>query len=497
MPGAQRWTAVTLIVANVAFAALCHFHAHRRYADRLNTLDTLYDAGATPSVPAPAPAMSRRTWVLIIDGLRADAIATMPRLQTLARSGVQRTLVAELPSYTYASLTTLVTGIEPFYSGVRLNGGSVHHRYDTLLAAAARAGVPSVIASDHWRSFDAALDWKNGPRAMHASIDELIRRSGQREMAWIHVDEVDAAGHRFGARSREYRNAAIQADEVVGRLAAALDSSRDEFVVVSDHGHVARGGHGGPEPAARDGIFVAAGTGVGRARALPPARLRDACATIAMLAGIAPPVDNLGAPMADILASDVDARTLLAPAERERVTAQSRLLVAPDAVAGRLAQRRAARFPWAFGACAVLVAAWLAPRRWRPRAVDGAPLAAFAVVFAALYAAAGYGLSWTLPRGYAGFVIDTALVGAAGAVACVLVGRWRRLGGRARAAQQASFVFALACAYSFAVAESGTNPAWLEGPHRSFALVLIATAGFYAALGLAIIALAGARYDGH
>jgi hypothetical protein len=45
------------------------------------------------------------------------------------------------------------------------------------------------------------------------------------------------------------------------------------------------------------------------------------------------------------------------------------------------------------------------------------PLAGAVAVFSALFYAAGYGVTWSIPRGEAGFLFDTALFGLASSVA--------------------------------------------------------------------------------
>jgi hypothetical protein len=68
-------------------------------------------------------------------------------------------------------------------------------------------------------------------------------------LAFVHVLRVDGWGHRKGAGSAEYRKAAGEADAIVGELVALAPDAR--WFLLSDHGHLPRGGHGGPERAIR------------------------------------------------------------------------------------------------------------------------------------------------------------------------------------------------------------------------------------------------------
>src|SRR6266498_1056568 len=119
-----RSTLALLLATALALTALSHLHSHSWLVLRLDTERTQYaPAAERPDAPVPVPAAAARVWIVIIDGLRSDAIDDMPALAELAERGVRRTLRAEFPSYTTASLTALATGVEPFYSGVRLNTG--------------------------------------------------------------------------------------------------------------------------------------------------------------------------------------------------------------------------------------------------------------------------------------------------------------------------------------------------------------------------------------
>jgi predicted AlkP superfamily pyrophosphatase or phosphodiesterase len=97
-----------------------------------------------------------------------------------------------------------------------------------------------------------------GGRARH--------RSGPR-LSFVYLGAVDVVGHVLGAGSA-YREAARAADQRVGRLLAAV-RSRPSFadegwttVVVTDHGHLNQGGHGGREPEVATAWAAAAGTGI-------------------------------------------------------------------------------------------------------------------------------------------------------------------------------------------------------------------------------------------
>src|SRR5690606_4329646 len=68
-------------------------------------------------------------------------------------------------------------------------------------------------------------------------------------LVFVHVLRVDEAGHAAGAGSSAYREAAAWSDALLGTLHAADPGAR--WLLLSDHGHRERGGHGGAEPEIR------------------------------------------------------------------------------------------------------------------------------------------------------------------------------------------------------------------------------------------------------
>lgn len=517
----------------LALAAVSHFHGHRVYLDRLDTARTLYPPVNGFRSSASVAPLARRTWIVIIDGLRDDVAAEVPALRELAADGVRRTLVADFPSFTYPALAAFETGIPGLYSGTRLNSGRVGLAYDSLDEEARRASVHVVLASDGWGELAGALEGPAHRSDRILTIDELLTRPAERELAWIHLERVDRAGHRSGAASRGYQEAARDEGRTVRRIAAALDPSWDVLLVVADHGHLDRGGHGGAEPSATNGVLLARGPALRHGVALGPGRQRDLCATAALLAGLPPPAQSLGWPMSDMLEIDdallgprllpfwqerTRAERLFAPplaqiisdpavdraltmglpgapaAARARLDAADRVREARRDV--ELRQRAVNRLPVAALAGTLAIAGfWWTKRRIRLALSDLLPLATAVAVFATACAVAGYRLSWSIPRGEAGFLFDTAIYGIASGIVALAA---RRPCSQERLLGSAALIF-LACALAYVGAwwSVGGDPAWLGGPRVSFALPLVATFDFYVAgsFGVALLISAKRRHQ--
>jgi hypothetical protein len=86
-------------------------------------------------------------------------------------------------------------------------------------------------------------------------------------VSFVYLGAVDFTGHATGA-GEAYRAALRAADQRVGRLLAAVRSrpsySRERWttVLVTDHGHLDDGGHGGREPEVTTAWAAAAGPGI-------------------------------------------------------------------------------------------------------------------------------------------------------------------------------------------------------------------------------------------
>src|SRR3569623_2241427 len=102
-----------------------------------------------------------------------------------------------------------------------------------------------------------------------------------------------------------------------------LDRSRTTLIVTADHGHVAPGGHGGPEREVAHVPLILVGKGV-RPGAHAHARTIDFAETVSALLGVASPGHAEGRALTELLALTPDqaVRRDAADAAREVVLAQ-------------------------------------------------------------------------------------------------------------------------------------------------------------------------------
>jgi len=261
--------------------------------------------------------------VVGVDGLSVDGVVTAagPALRSLMARGAW-TLEARgvMPTLSSPNWMSMITASGPEQHGITSNG---YLKRMQEIAPACRdqsGGFPSIfgalrmqrpasrIAIFHdWPGFaklvePAALDvieHHRGPeRTTNAAIEYWKRN--RPELLFVHLDNVDHAGHRSGWSSPAYYRAVEEADRQIGavldmlRGAAALDST---FVLVtSDHG--GKGHNHGKNSLAEIQIpWILAGPGVASGKIAASLFTYDTGATLAWIFELQPPACWIGRPV--------------------------------------------------------------------------------------------------------------------------------------------------------------------------------------------------------
>jgi hypothetical protein len=267
---------------------------------RAATVGAVLLGAAANALPA-APLSPRPVILLSIDGLMpavlaapGDSTLAIPNLRRLAAEGARAEgVVGVLPSVTYPSHTTMITGVPPRVHGVVSNKAfdptgvgneawlwyASQVRVPTLIDAA-RARRLAVGAVSWPVTVGAAADylvpefWRSG--SSHATDLELLRalstprlidaagaargrpftypptdadrmdlalhilRAHRPDLLLVHLFELDWAEHEHGPGSPEARAAIEASDRELGRLLATLGelglAERALVAIVSDHG---------------------------------------------------------------------------------------------------------------------------------------------------------------------------------------------------------------------------------------------------------------------
>ena len=254
----------------------------------------------------PTQPLTQSLVLVIVDGLRYDTSLEMPNLQSLRRRGAYAQVVVPLPSVSQPSWITLLSGAPPEFNGAALFHPSGEARpivVDHLLRRArVMRHTTAVAGASSWQDLipPAALDdtvyaAEETPAADAQLVDAAAKllRTRYPDVLLVHLSQVDATGHAFGGASDRYYRAALRVDELIRRLANAADLRISALVVVSDHGHLDQGGHGGSEPVVTRVPFVLVGPGVrpGDYGTIPAV---DVAPTLAALLGLPIPAESHG-----------------------------------------------------------------------------------------------------------------------------------------------------------------------------------------------------------
>lgn len=256
---------------------------------------------ATAEATPAAPGAERHVILLSIDGLMPAYYLEPERFGLrishlrglMERGAYARGVVGVLPSVTYPSHTTLITGVPPRLHGIPANkildpegtsNGALYWyarevRVPTLVDAAearhlttgavfwpvsvgleADFNLPEFWRSGSWHPVDlellrevstphlmAAVEQTRGRLFPYPLTDEdrldtavYLLRNHRPHLLLVHIFELDFAQHDFGPGSPEALAAVEAADRLVGRLLAAVEEAglagETLFAVVSDHG---------------------------------------------------------------------------------------------------------------------------------------------------------------------------------------------------------------------------------------------------------------------
>ena len=484
-PTAPTRQVVIASIVVVALGSLGAVKAGLAGADFMFDLEQVAPAlvRAEPALPDPhTPRLSRRVFVVIIDGLRLDKSYELPFVDELRRRGVDTEAQSHYPSWSRPNYVSILTGVPPSASGVRTNHHSTRVELDSLMDRAKAAGLRSACATDYdvlpklflrKRAAQGDVAPREEPigadedtpgevdiDAMERPLSEAAIRApdanfqspfddaryapwpggfseagaevaqGDAQLVVLLIGAVDSAGHAHGGASPDYRTAAEIADHALARALGRVDLSQDTIIVTADHGHTNRGGHGGVEPEVLTVPLVLAGAGIKPGATADDAHLIDIAPTVATLLGIPAPGHGLGHTLTELLAfPDPASITARRHADDQRLaTNRSIVARAESAASSDVLQQRAWRIGLVGGgALLATFGAFMLVRR-RVLRLDVRVLLvsvpAFFVVYYALIGAVGQGFSPSLLPAQGHLAATMAKYGLAAMVVQLCVSLW-------------------------------------------------------------------------
>ena len=304
------------IVGCLAIAAVGYFWATGLINSVFGYRSPLQNNPPTPGAALGEP-LTRRVVVVLIDALRVDTAsdsAVMPYLNQLREQAASATVHSRPPSFSEPGYTTILTGAWPDIN----DGPPVNLDYaeiptftqNDIFSAAHSLGLRTAISGYYWfeklvpqQAVDAGFytpgeDAAADQEVMNAYMPML---AGDYQLVLIHLDQVDYAGHHEGGpRDPRWDAAAARCDNYLRQIVSTLDLSQDTVIVLSDHGQIDRGGHGGPEAVTLVEPLVIAGAGITPGQ-YGDVNMVDVAPTIAALLGTNIPATSEGHVLTDML----------------------------------------------------------------------------------------------------------------------------------------------------------------------------------------------------
>ncbi len=332
MKNALKW--IIGIVLLLGMTAGSYFLATAQIASNFNYRSQIKDNPPAPGEALGEPSTERLV-IVLIDALRYDTslkTEVMPTLNMLREQGASALMHSQPPSFSEPGYSTILTGAWP-----EINDGPVFNleygeiptfTQDNLFSAAHRKGIHTAISGYYWfeelvpqdavdlKFYTPGEDNAADIEVMKAALPWLV--NNQTQFVLIHLDQVDYAGHHEGgAQSPNWDAAAKRTDDMLAEIVATLDFSIDTLVILSDHGQINAGGHGGQDPIVLLEPFVMVGAGVIPGQ-YPDIQMVDVAPTMAALLGLNLPASTQGSVQTAMLDLPVEMLATLPDATSEQ-----------------------------------------------------------------------------------------------------------------------------------------------------------------------------------
>ncbi len=293
--------------------------ARRSIALLLTILVTL-PSGVGGKPPAPAV---RRVVVIGIDGLGAEGVRRVnpPNMSRMMSRGAW-TLGARavLPTVSAPNWASMIMGAGPVQHGVTSNEWRADKFEITPICKGSGNIFPTIFGLLREQHPGAIIgifhDWDGfGHLFERKAIDQIVDAGSPAEavveagkfiaarrptLTFIHLDDVDHAGHNHGWGSDKYDAAILDADKLIGDIEAQLTrtglANSTYLLVTADHG--GKGDrHGGLSRGEIEIPWIITGPGIRPGEITSPVNTYDTAATIATILGLKPPACWIGRPV--------------------------------------------------------------------------------------------------------------------------------------------------------------------------------------------------------
>ena len=248
-----------------------------------------------------------------VDGLRPDAVQRVnpPNLRALTEKGAYTWQAQTItPSNTLPSHVSGLTGFLPARHGITWDdylpaNGAI--KVPTIFIAARKAGRRTALVSgkDKFNTFRDTAEMDIFVGGMRTDADVADQAVAQLyagvDLLFVHLPDVDLAGHAASWMSAAYLDKVAKADEAIGRIMNALPENTT-LIVTADHGGHAFA-HGTTDRLDMTIPWIIAGPRIRQGYAITaPVSTLDTTATAAFVLGLTLPPDVTGKPVLDAFA---------------------------------------------------------------------------------------------------------------------------------------------------------------------------------------------------
>jgi len=271
----ELFLVVLLLVVYTGFADYSQIISSQPTFFRPYELEWIGEQAAARYEPAfeagmAEPDAAQRVVIVVIDGLRWDFATdeaqspVLPAFFNSSDDGVLLAMRASLPSMSVPNWLTLMTGTRPEFHGLLGNLLAPETLFDSIFHVAARYAVTRGMTGSPWfsqivrtqlpvLSGDGTLSTGAGGGGSESAdpADRLryeVLKTALAEdyrLFLAHLSDVDLQGHAHGVEAGGlYRSAVANKTAILEDLRGRL-GPETTLLVVSDHGHADRGGHGG------------------------------------------------------------------------------------------------------------------------------------------------------------------------------------------------------------------------------------------------------------
>jgi predicted AlkP superfamily pyrophosphatase or phosphodiesterase len=269
----------------------------------------------TPGIVSAQSGRAKYVIVVGVDGLAPEGIRQSQSKhlgEMMRRAAWTFRARAVIPTVSSPNWASMIMGAGPAQHGVTSNEWQPEKHDVSPVCQGASGTFPTVFELmrqqkpsakigifHHWQDYGRLVGKSAKPDRLehHKEASDTMKAAiawwteQKPELLFVHLDNVDHAGHDHGCYSAEYRKAVEEADRLIGQLVAAVRAAgagADTFMLVTaDHGGKEKK-HGGLSLDELEIPWIAAGPGISKGEVRVPVNTYDTAATLAFVLGIKP-----------------------------------------------------------------------------------------------------------------------------------------------------------------------------------------------------------------